>query len=215
MPMHVRLNYVAGDPARVGDVVKYVETEGRSPTEDLPGNLGMTLMANHELGAVVVQTFWDSANALRESEKFVAPIRHEMALRGTATVSVEYPEVASFVWLIRPPAGAGVQLTLIQSSPATIEKTIAGYEDITVPWMTDTSGFCGELLLVERGTGRSISQSVWRDAGALAASRSAAAEIRAETATAANSTVLAMEEYSLVFCSLPGCGPVLRPSGRG
>jgi heme-degrading monooxygenase HmoA len=202
MRMHVRLNYVAGDPARVGDVVKYVETEGRLPTEDLPGNLGMMLMTNYELGAVVVQTFWDSANALRESERFVAPIRHEMALRGTATVSVEYPEVARCLWLIRPPTGAGVQLTLVECSPALTDNTIAGYEDIIVPWMTDTSGFCAALLLAERGTGRLISQSLWRDAGALAASRSSAAEARTEVATATNSTVLAMEEYSLVFSSL-------------
>jgi hypothetical protein len=68
--------------------------------------------------------------------------------------------------------------------------------------MTDTSGFCAALLLAERGTGRLISQSVWRDAGALAASRSAAAEVRTEAATATNSTILAMEEYSLVFSSL-------------
>jgi hypothetical protein len=202
MHMHVRFNYSAGDPCRIRDVVKYLEEDARPLVEDMPGSVGFSALVNSVLGVAVVQTFWSSDDARRESEKAVAPIRHEMALRGTATVSIEYPQVASFIQLIRPPTGAGVQLTRMNTPPSAMDDAIAGYEDLTVPWLGGTSGFCGQLLFVERGLGRSISETVWRDAQALAASRSAAAAIRVEAAAATNSEIRSLEEYCLVFSSI-------------
>jgi hypothetical protein len=79
---------------------------------------------------------------------------------------------------------------------------IAAYEDTTVPWLTETSGFCAQQLYVDRGTGRSISETLWRDPHALAVSRSAAAAVRVDMVAATGSTIRALEEYSLVFASV-------------
>jgi hypothetical protein len=79
---------------------------------------------------------------------------------------------------------------------------VAAYEETTVPWLTETSGFCAELLFVDRGTGHSVSETVWRDQHALAASRSAAAAIRVDMAAATGSAIRALEEYTLVFSSV-------------
>ena len=43
-----------------------------------------------------------------------------------------------------------------------------------------TPGFCRALYLVDRGSGRTASETVWQDAQALACSRGAAAAMRAE-----------------------------------
>ncbi|MGI8333942.1 hypothetical protein ACRYCC_28665 [Actinomadura scrupuli] len=202
MHMHVRLNYIAGDPLRIGDVVKYLENEVRRLVEEQPGSQGMSLAVNAALGVAVLESLWVSGDAMRESERVVAPLRHEMSLRGTATVAVERPGLASMLRLIRPPAGAGVQLTRLDTPVQDVDDMIAAYEDTTVPWLTETSGFCAQRLYVDRGTGRSVSETLWRDAHALAVSRSAAAAVRVDMVAATGSTVRALEEYSLVFSSV-------------
>lgn len=202
MHMHVRLNYIAGDPLRIGDIVKYLESEVRRIVEEQPGNQGMSLAVNAPLGVAVLESFWASDEAMRESERAVAPLRHEMSLRGTATVAVTRLGLASMLRLIRPPAGAGVQRTLMDTPVQDLEEMIAAYEDATVPWLTETSGFCAQQLYVDRGTGRSVSETVWRDPHALAVSRSAAAAVRVDLVSATGSTIRALEEYSLAFTSV-------------
>jgi hypothetical protein len=202
MHTHVRLNYISGDPLRIGDVVKYLENEVRGLVEEQPGSQGMSLAVNAALGVAVLESLWAPGDAMRESEQAVAPLRHEMSLRGTATVAIERLDVASMTRLIRPPPGAGVQLTRMDTPVKDLDDMIRAYEETTVPWLTETSGFCAQQLYVDRGTGWSVSETMWRDQHALAVSRSAAAAVRVDMVAATGSVIRALEEYSLAFCSV-------------
>jgi hypothetical protein len=119
-----------------------------------------------------------------------------------ATVSVERHEVASSTRITRPPPGAGVRLTRVDVDPAKVPFAIAAFEDTAVPWLTETDGFCQALALVHRRSGRGIVETVWRDAAALAASRSAAAAIRADAIAATDSVIRALEEFRLEYTSV-------------
>ena len=68
--------------------------------------------------------------------------------------------------------------------PSRIEDAIEAYGDTAVPWLADNAGFCSALLLVDERTGHAISETVWQNVEALAASRSVAAAIRVETVEA-------------------------------
>jgi hypothetical protein len=70
-----------------------------------------------------------------------------------------------------------------------------------VPWLAEGEGFWAALLLIDRNTGRSVSETVWRDGEALAASRSAAAAVRVDTVASMGCVVRAVEEYTLVSSS--------------
>ena len=70
-----------------------------------------------------------------------------------------------------------------------------------VPVLADTSGFCAALLYADRASGRVISETVWQDPQALAASRHAAAAGEAAAAQALNGVIGASGEYRLVFSS--------------
>jgi hypothetical protein len=65
--------------------------------------------------------------------------------------------------------------------------------------MADAGGFCGALLLVDRDTGRSISETMWASRKAMAASRGEAAAVRVETVQSTGALIRAVEEYGLVF----------------
>jgi hypothetical protein len=78
---------------------------------------------------------------------------------------------------------------------------VEAYGDTVVPWLADTEGFCSTLLLADRDSGHLIGESTWRDAGALAASRSAAAAVRVSMVESTGCLIRAVEEYGLVFNS--------------
>jgi hypothetical protein len=199
--MHVRLSLMTTDPVRLDDAVNFIESEARPLVESKPGNVGMSLEVNPELGVAVVQSFWVSGDALRDSEKPVAATREEAVRRGKGTVTVERYRVASFVRVARPDTGAGTRLTRADTEPAAVEQAVAAYEDTAVPSLMSTDGFCDSVLLVDLRTGRSIARTVWLDERALAESRSAAAAIRVDAVTATSCSIRALEEYRLEFNS--------------
>jgi quinol monooxygenase YgiN len=200
---HARVQLLTADPAQVGDLVHYVANDARKVIEDHPGNRGMALVVIAELAVIVVETFWVTGDAMRDSEAAEEPLRKEIVRRGRATVSVERHEVASSVRAARPREGAGVRLTRIDIEPSRVDAAIADYEDTALPWLTGAEGFCSALLLVHRRSGRAMVETVWRDAAAMAASRSAAAAARADAIAATGGVVRALEEFRLEFNSAP------------
>jgi hypothetical protein len=63
------------------------------------------------------------------------------------------------------------------------------------------SGFCAALLYADWSSGNLISETVWRDQEALAASQSAATAGEAAAAEALDGEIGATREYQLVFSS--------------
>ena len=200
---HARVSLMTLDPACTGDVVKYVEHEARPVIEQIPGSRGVALLAIPDLAVIVMESFWFSGDAMRDSEGAVAPFRKEAVRRGVATISVERHEVASATRVARPAPGAGVRLTRVDIDPRRVDEAIARYEDTAVPWLTETEGFCSAVLLVHRRSGRALTETVWRDLEALAASRTHAASIRADAVAATEAGIRALEEYRLEFSTAP------------
>jgi len=199
--LHVRLNLITADPVRLGDSVKFVENEVRPVVESQPGNLGMALKLNPDIGVAILESFWVSGDALRASERMAAPNRAAAVRRACGTVAVERYSVPVFEREAPLRSGEGVRVTRLDVQPGAVEDTVAAFGDVTVPWLADTEGFCSTLLFIDRASGRSVVETLWRDPEALAASRSAAAAIRVDTVRATNGVIRSVEEYQLVFSS--------------
>jgi hypothetical protein len=78
---------------------------------------------------------------------------------------------------------------------------IEAFGDSAVPDLAETSGLRSALLFADPASGHLISESVWRDPQARAASPSVATVIRADVLDAADCLIRAVEDYSLVFSS--------------
>jgi hypothetical protein len=200
---HARVTLITGDPACTGDLVRFVGREVRRRLEEELGYLNLSALVNDELGVVVVESFWVSGDAMRATEHVEAPLRKEALHRGGATVSVEHFAVPTYVAATRPEPGGWVRLTRFDVNPKRAEEAIAAYEDVALPWLEDAPGFSRALLMLHAGSGRAITESVWLDEGALAASRSADAVARGDAAAAADASVRALEEYRLLLSSPP------------
>ncbi|HUC21112.1 MAG TPA: hypothetical protein VMA73_00210 [Streptosporangiaceae bacterium] len=70
--------------------------------------------------------------------------------------------------------GAGVRQTRMDVAPSSVDEAIEVFGDTETPWLAEEAGRSSVLYLVDRDSGRSIGETVWRDAAALAESRSAA-----------------------------------------
>lgn len=197
--MHVRSTLITAEPARLHEAVGFIETDARKVIEDMAGNLGMSLKVNSTLGVAVVNSFWVSADAMRESDKHVRSTREIAVHRASGTASAETYRVASVVRVGPWVSGGAVRVTRADADPSRLDSVIAAYEDTAVPWLTETAGFCGALFVAQQRTGRTVSETIWSDEAALVESRSVAAAIRVDTAAAADLAVRGLEEYSLQF----------------
>jgi hypothetical protein len=199
--MHVRFTLITADPERIDDAVAYLASDGRMRLQSEPGERGMSLQVAPDLAVAVVESFWVSHDALRESEHVEAAVRDEAAQRAVGTASVERFRVASTSRIGREESGAGVRHTVYQTLPSDLDRAVAGYEDTAVPWLIDTDGFVSATVLVDHRTGRQISQTIWHDLDALVKSRSPAAAIRRDAVAATDTSVVGLDEYGLVFRS--------------
>jgi hypothetical protein len=199
--LHIRFNLLTADPLELGDTITFIKADLRARLETQPGNLGLTLYANPELGVAVLESFWVSGDAMRVSEHVVSPIRREVVRRAAGTVSVERYRLPIFERRSALNDGAGVRLTRMDIEPSGVDDAEHTYADTAVPWLADTEGFCGALLLVDRTRGHLISETIWRSHEVLAASRSVAAAVRVDAVDSTGCVIRAVEEYGLVFSS--------------
>lgn len=201
--LQARFHLITADPLRLADVLKFVETEVRPDTENRPGSLGMSLYANPEVGAAVLESFWATHEMLLLNEKRGWPDFGDALRHAAGTVSVENYRVPVFEWEWGgpPDPGAELRLTWIEIEPSKADDAVEAYGDTVVPALSETEGFVGSLLLAGQGTGRLISEAIWRNPQALAEGRSAAAAAWAEMAESTGCVIGAVHEYGLVFSS--------------
>jgi hypothetical protein len=196
---HARFEFITVDPKLTVDVARIVSSDGRRRIEEEPGNRGVALLVNRELGVLIAESFWVSGDAMRESKRGFLQLREAARHLGMCTVSSENFEIASSFRKDRPYPGAGVQVTRADVELGRVNHTIASYEDLVVPRLGDTNGFCTSMFLLQRKPRRLVIEAMWKDPQSLAASRSSAAKARADFVTATDCAVRDLNEHRLDF----------------
>jgi hypothetical protein len=196
--MHVRFNLITADPARLGDALKYIETEVFPEVESQPGSLGLSLYKDQELGLGILESIWASDDSMHASEHMATPSRAEAVRRAAGTVSVERFQLPVFEQDARPWPGAAMRLIRMDIEPSDLEDGVDSYGDTAVAELAETEGFRSALLLADPLTGHCLSETIWANAEHLAASRSVAAAVRVDLADEGY-RMRAVEEYELVY----------------
>jgi heme-degrading monooxygenase HmoA/predicted ester cyclase len=200
--MHVRMNMMAGDPARLDEATRYLQGIARPDVEAQHGNRGLACLTNADLGVCIVASYWNTVDAMDASEQAVQVSRKEMTELIGGTVTVEHYEVPVFVRRSRPQQGACTRLVHIDAAAADIDGLIEQFRNTGIPALMDIPGLCSAQLMVDRATRRGIVATTWEDAQALAASRSETAKLRASATAVTHTQVRSVEEYKLVFSSV-------------
>jgi hypothetical protein len=198
---HVRFSQVAGNQQALGDSLRRIGREVRPLVESLPGSMGLAVHASAEHGVVILGSFWATDEAMRASERAVAPGRGEAALLGGGTVTVERYRLPVFEQGVPGHGGEGVRLTRMEAEPAGVDDVIEMFGDTVVPWVAEMAGFHSALLCADPASGRLVSQDIWHDPPALAASAAAAAAAMAALARSTPCAIRAVHEHVQVFSS--------------
>jgi heme-degrading monooxygenase HmoA len=199
--MHVRVSLIAADPQVLAGCTGYLEAEARPLLESRPGSLGLSLLAGQEGGVAIVESFWATHDAFWTSAETDALVRGELARRVQRPVTAEDYEVPVFEREAPLRSGEAVRLTRVEVKPLGVPDVIEVYGDTAVPRLADAAGFRGALLLAMPARGQLISQTVWRDPAARAASPSVAGIIRSEVLAEEGCEIRAVADYSLIFNS--------------
>ena len=102
-----------------------------------------------------------------------------------------------------------VRASTIQADPAKAEEGNRFYAEQTVPSIQSQPGFMGALLLIDRGTGKSLGLTFWEDEDSLKASEDAANRLRSQGADlTAATTPPTVERYEVAFYGVPEPGAV-------
>ena len=82
--MHARVTTLDMDPSKVDEVRDRLEAEDVPEFQKLDGFKGMTLLSDRQSGKTIAVTFWETEDALRQSEEAVKDARRRAAERGGA-----------------------------------------------------------------------------------------------------------------------------------
>src|SRR5258707_12302448 len=109
--MHVRMSMLVGDPARMDEATRYLEGSARPHVEAQPGNRGMAVLTNADLGVCVIASYWDTADTMAMSEQAVEVPRKELTELDSGTVTVEQYDASVFDRRSWSSAGDGGRMT--------------------------------------------------------------------------------------------------------
>ena len=200
--LHARLDLITADRRALEGCISYIESQTRPAVEAQPGSLGMSLLASPERGAAVLESFWASLHALEASEQAAASLRGELARRAGGPLTAGQYRILVFEREAPLRGGEAVRLTRIEVRPSAVADVIEAFGDSAVPELAETPGFRNALLFADPSSGHLISETIWRDPQARAASPSVAAVIRADLLNAAKCRIRPVEDYRLVFSSV-------------
>jgi hypothetical protein len=201
--MHVRISLITAAPPVLAGCLAYLEGKVRPVVENQPGSLGLSLLAGQDPGVAIIESFW----ATHEHELVWAAgatealVRGELARRVQRPVTAEDYQVVVFEQEAPLRSGEAVRLTRLQVKPPGVADVAEVFGDTAVPRLVEVPGFCATLLFAAPASGQLISQTVWRDPSARAASPGVAEMIRAEVLDDEDCEIRAVEDYRLVFSS--------------
>jgi heme-degrading monooxygenase HmoA len=87
--MYARASSMSGDPARVDEATKMLESELYAQMEQMDGFRGVVALAQRDSGHTLVVTFWDSEGAMTASEERANQMRGAAATEIGATGAPE------------------------------------------------------------------------------------------------------------------------------
>ena len=152
--MYARITRVQFPPDRVDDLVNAFTSTALPAFEGLPGYAGHSLAIDRTGGDGQAVTFWESEQALRDSEEKATGIRTETtAAGGAGVVSVHRMEVALMERATPPSAPAFLRVIRGKGDPARLDAAVQATRDRALPVLHQQPGFRAVVVALDRSSG--------------------------------------------------------------
>lgn len=191
-------------PESVEQDILYIQDTVFPQLREMPGYIGVSLVADRTTGRCIATSAWDTEQALHDSETTIRPIRERAAEVIGSIPQVDEWELVTMHRLHPTPEGACVRSTWLQGDPADVDDLLAVFRTATLPALEGFEGFCSASLMVNRAQGRALATIAYADRDTLTATREKAGELRARTASGMGrgGKVQDVREFELVYAHL-------------
>ncbi|MGZ4429137.1 MAG: antibiotic biosynthesis monooxygenase [Nocardioidaceae bacterium] len=200
--VHARTITIDARPEAVEAGLAYVRDEVLPTVLDMPGCIGMSMVADRVTGRCIATSAWESEEAMHASEGPVAPTRARAAEILGGPPQVEEWEIALMHRDHRSGEGACVRSTWLTGDPANLERNIDVFKLTTLPALEQFDGFCSASLLVNRASGRVLATIAYDSPQAREQARQQADALRSRTASEMAAKVQDVREFDLVHAHL-------------
>ena len=200
--MHARTTTIDARADAIEAGIGYVRDEVMPTITDMPGCIGMSLVADRATGRVIATSAWESEEAMKASEGSVAPSRQQAADILGGPPRVDEWEIALMHRDHRSGEGACVRSTWLTGNPADVDRSIDTFKLTTLPSIEQYDGFCSCSLLVNRSSGRALVTVAFDTVDARTRATEQANKVRAKAASEMAAQVQDVREFDLVLAHL-------------
>jgi heme-degrading monooxygenase HmoA len=189
-------------PEALEAAIAMVRDEVMPAVQEMQGCVGLSMLVDRTSGSVVVTTAWASQPDLESSAPRVAPLRDRAHQLFGSRPEVQVWEIAVLHRAHHTGEGACARVTWLRLPREEVDEQIEVFRTGTMPQVEELPGFCSLSLLVDRDTGRSALAVVYDSADALAQSRDAAMDLRADAVRSMSGELLDVAEFDVVLAHL-------------
>jgi heme-degrading monooxygenase HmoA len=201
--MFIRSMYITADPAMVGPALDVIAKEAPGMFAEQDGYQGMGVFADRVVGKILVGSWWESEQAMNDSDARMTDRRAQMLAPFVATITIAGMENMAY---IRPPSATtgGFRLQRMMYQPSMADMIVQVFRETGLARMKELPGFAGSSLLMDHAHGIGAVSVVFDDMAAMAASRSTQASIRHEAFSRLQGIqLLSLEEFEVVDIETP------------
>ena len=200
--MYARSASITGRPERLDECVSFFRDEVHPITATTEGCLGLSLVANSELGRCIATSAWKTAESMVLADGELAPLRARAgAILGGEPV-VDRWEI-SMMRRVRP-AGVGAWCRIVRGRPAEVYIRVIRQRLLNpiLPQLDPIDGYCSTSLFVDRLDRVLCSTSTYESRAVLDANRELAARVREQIVRETGIEFLEVAEFELVLAHL-------------
>jgi heme-degrading monooxygenase HmoA len=194
--VYARSTRFNGQPGNVDAGIEFMTNEAGPALDRIDGCRGLSMLVDRETGECIATSSWESEEAMRASGEQIGPIRDRGQEILGGSVQVDEWEIAL---MHRSQHGACCRVTWMQGD---VDAMATNFRDELMPQLEQTSGFCSASLLLNRSTGTGCATTTWESRDAMAASRSAANDMRNRSAGASGGQLIDVHEFDLAYAHL-------------
>ena len=192
--------YEGRDPARMDALVEAIRGPASSGGE-LEGLRRLLVLGSRDDTSHLEIALFDSSAALHAAEPALDAMAQEPGDVGRgARATLHIYEVA----VNQVTDGARcARVTRLEGSPDRVDDGVLFVNESVVPLLRELVGWSGLLVLIDRGTGRTRTISLWDGAESLAATRERAGEFGRSLAGALDESYTGFAEYDVLLDVAP------------
>ena len=200
--MYARSTTIRGRPESIDDGIAFCRDEVLPMCREMPGCVGLSLIADRESGRCIVTTSWDSIESMGATANQVQPIRQRVAEMFGGTFEIAEWEIAVMHRDHRAADGACARVTWLKGERAAMDRAADVFKLALMPEMETFDGFCGVSLLINREAGMAVTSVAFDSRAAMEGTREQARGLRARGSAEARLEIIEVAEFELALAHL-------------